>query len=155
MLLTRMFSESPGTPGPQAADAADDEVDLHAGLRGLVELLDDLLVDQGVELGPDLRLAAGPGVRHLLLDQPHQRLAQIDRGQRQPLQPRRLGIAGHVVERLGGIAAQRRVAGEEREVGVDPGGDRVVVAGAEMAVGAQAPALAAHDHRDLGVGLER
>ena len=33
-------SDSPGTPGPQAADAADDEVDLDAGLRRRVERVD-------------------------------------------------------------------------------------------------------------------
>ena len=43
--------------------------------------------------------------------------------------------------------------GEQRQVGVDPRGDRVVVAGAEVAVGAQAVALAPHHHRQLGVGL--
>ena len=32
MLLTRMFSDSPGNAGTQTADAAHDEVDLNAGL---------------------------------------------------------------------------------------------------------------------------
>ena len=39
--------------GPQAADAADDQVDRHAGLAGGVEGVDDLRIDQGVQLGPD------------------------------------------------------------------------------------------------------
>ena len=64
-----------------------------------------------------------------------------------------LGVAGDVVEQLAGVAAQRRVGGEQRQVGVDLGRDRVIVAGAEVAVGAQAIALAAHHQRELGVGL--
>ena len=40
MLLTRMLSESPGTPGPQTADAAHDQIDAHPRLRCLVEKID-------------------------------------------------------------------------------------------------------------------
>ena len=53
MLLTRMFSERPGDAGPQAADAADHQVDGHPGLAGRIEGVDDLRIDQGVHLGPD------------------------------------------------------------------------------------------------------
>ena len=35
--LTRMFSDRPSTPGPQAADAAHDQIDVDAGLARLVE----------------------------------------------------------------------------------------------------------------------
>ena len=37
-----MFSDSPGTLGPQAAEAADDQFDLHAGLGCIVQRGDDL-----------------------------------------------------------------------------------------------------------------
>ncbi len=67
---------------------------------------------------------------------------------------RRLDIAGDVIEQLRDIAADPRIRGEEAEIGVNLGGDRMVVAGAEMAVGAVALLLAADDHRGLGVGLE-
>ena len=46
------------------------------------------------------------------------------------------------------------VAGEEADVGVDARGLRVVVAGAEVHVAADAVGLVAHDERDLGVRLE-
>ena len=39
--------------GAEAADAAHDEVDLHARLRGAVERLDDRRVDERVHLGDD------------------------------------------------------------------------------------------------------
>ena len=47
-----------------------------------------------------------------------------------------------------------RIGGEERQVGVDLGGDRVVVAGADVAVGGELAALAPHDQAELGVRLE-
>jgi hypothetical protein len=55
---------------------------------------------------------------------------------------------------MGHIARDHRIAGEVGQVGVNLGGDRMVVAGAEMAVGHQPPLLAAHDQRHLGVGLQ-
>ncbi len=62
-------------------------------------------------------------------------------------------VAGDVVEDARRIPRQRRVGREQRQVRVDLRGDRVVVAGAVVAVGAQAVALAPHHHRELGVGL--
>src|SRR5690606_32234139 len=47
-----------GDARAQATDAAHDEIDLDAGLPGLVERLDDLPVDQGVHLGDDAPVAA-------------------------------------------------------------------------------------------------
>ena len=44
---------------PEHADRADDQVDLGARLRGLVELLDDLRVGEVVDLDPDPRVLAG------------------------------------------------------------------------------------------------
>ena len=54
----------------------------------------------------------------------------------------------------GRVVAERRIGGEEREVGIDLRRDRVVVAGAEMHVGAQHAAFAPHHQRHLGVGLQ-
>ena len=47
--------------GAQDAEAADDEVDLDAGLRGLIERLDDAGLEQRIHLGDDVRGAAGAG----------------------------------------------------------------------------------------------
>src|SRR3546814_6118234 len=60
--------------GPEAADATDDQVDGNAGLRGLVEGIDDLRIDQGVKLGPDRRRQPGPRVADLVLDRKSTRL---------------------------------------------------------------------------------
>ena len=56
-------------PRPQAADAADQQVDRHAGLAGAVEGLDRAAVDERVELGENPRLLALPGPLGLLVDQ--------------------------------------------------------------------------------------
>src|SRR3546814_6874108 len=64
-----------------------------------------------------------------------------------------LDIAGDIVEELRRIAPRARIGGEEAQIGVDACGDRVIIAGPEMAIGAIALPFAAHDHRNLGMGL--
>src|SRR5215472_868840 len=51
-------------------------------------------------------------------------------------------------------AAWGRVAGEQAEVGVEPGRLRVVVAGADVGVAAQAVVVLAHHQRGLAMRLE-
>src|SRR3546814_2941351 len=58
-----------GHPRPQAADAAHHQVDLHAGLGGAVQVLDDLGIDQRVHLGPDRPGTAGLHMGDLVLDE--------------------------------------------------------------------------------------
>ena len=48
--------------GAEAADAADDDHDVHAGLACGVEAVDEGIVDQRVHLEPDMGRAAGAGV---------------------------------------------------------------------------------------------
>ena len=157
MLLTRIFSERPGDAGPQAADAAHHQVDLHARLarprrarRSIPASTSELSLAQ---------IAAGlpaRGIGDLGVDQLAAASGCMVTGENDELlQPLGLGVAGHEVEQPRRVAAQRRIAGEQRQVGVDPRGDRVVVAGAEMdSRCASRPRLAAHHHRHLGVGLE-
>jgi hypothetical protein len=58
----------PRNAGPETADAANDEIDLDAGIAGNIKGVDDARIDEGVELGPDLRRATRLGVGDLLLD---------------------------------------------------------------------------------------
>ena len=51
--------------------------------------------------------------------------------------------------------ADRRIGGEEGNVGINPRRHRMIVAGADMAIGRERAALAAHDDRQLGVRLQR
>ena len=75
--------------------------------------------------------------------------ATISLFQRVPLR-----VAGQEVEQGAGVLAELGAAGEEAQVGVEPRRGRVVVAGAEVDVAADAVVLAADDQRGLAVGLE-
>ena len=143
-----------GHTGPEAADAAHDEFDFHALVRGAIERVDDLGMHQRVQLSPDRAFAAGANVRDLLVDQLQQGLLRINWRHRDLFQIRWPRITRDKVEELAGVAAQCWIAGKEREVGVNLRGLRVIIAGAKMGVGAQALRLAAHDEADLGVRLE-
>ena len=139
----------------QAADAAHDEIDLHAGLRGLVQRLDHRPVDEAVHLQHDTTPAPGHRVRghppHLVDDA----LAQVGGRDEQLAVALRAPEAGQVVEEVGDVGGDVGPAGEEARVGVEPRGARVVVAGADVHVAADAAVLAAHHERALGVRLER
>ena len=81
-------------------------------------------------------------------------LLEGERRDRQQLEPVRLGIAGDEIEHPRDVAPERRVGGEQRDVGVDARRDRVIVAGAEMAIGDERARFAPHHHRQLGVSLQ-
>ena len=91
----------------------------------------------------------------LALDQRGQPAGQVHGGDDQ-LVPvvAALRVAGQQVEEVAGVLAELGAAGEEAEVGVEPRGGRVVVAGAEVDVAADAVVLAADDQGGLAVGLE-
>ncbi len=143
-----------GDAGPQHAEAAHDQVDLDARLRGRQERLADAAVLQLVQLGDDSGGPPGPEVGDLPVDQREEPVAHGNRGDQQ------LGVialerpAGQVVEQVGHVVGQRRVAGEQAEVGVEPGRLHVVVAGADVGVTAQPVVVLAHHQRRLAVGLE-
>ena len=59
-----------------------------------------------------------------------------------------------MVEQLGDVVADRRVAGEEADVLVQPGRSRVVVARADVAVAAQAVLVGADHQHAFGMGLQ-
>ncbi len=124
MLLTRMLSERPGLPGLR--QQMPRTIDLHPGLARLVHHVDDVGIDQRVQLGPDLRRAAGGGVVDFLFDVLHQTRLEIDRRDGDALKLFGRGVARDVVEDARRVPAQRRIAGEVRQVGVDPGRRRTV-----------------------------
>src|SRR5262245_42587927 len=161
-----MFEEAPdyaanadrlaaaGPAGAKAADGADDHVDRHALARGRVQLFDHRRVRHAVEFGDDARGASGLMMGDFAADHLGYLFAQIDRRHEQlaiALLPR---ISGQVVEQLRDVFAEIFVGGEESQVGVNAGGDRVVIAGAEVHVAAQLVLLLAHDESDLGVSLQ-
>ena len=139
---------------PQAADPAHDEVDGNSGQGRLIKKVDDLGIDQCVVLHPDRGGTSLLGMGDLLTDMLANSVPQRERRHRHLLELGRRRIAGHVIENARDIARDHRIGGEERQIRVAAGGDRMVVAGADMHIGGERAALAAHHERQLGVGLE-
>src|SRR5207237_8719148 len=52
----------------QATDAADDQIDVHAGLRRIVQVLNDFSVDERIHLGDDARPLSRPRVLGFAID---------------------------------------------------------------------------------------
>ena len=142
-----------GDAGPQAADAANDEVDFRAGLRGGVERFDEFLVHEGVHLGDDPRRFAGARGGGFVFDVGHHRLVCGEGCEDEFLRALKVADAGEEVEEIRGVLTEVGLRGEEGEVGVKAGGAGVVVAGAEVDVAAQAVVVAPHDEGDLAVDL--
>ena len=140
--------------GPEHADRARADLDPRALLGGRVELVDDVLVRQGVHLQAD---AARLSVRRRLadranpLDQPG---AQAERGHQDLLEVRRAAEAGQVVEEEGDVVRDLGVCRVEAHVLVGPGRDGVVVPRAHVHVTAERVSLAADDKRHLRVHLQ-
>ena len=78
---------------------------------------------------------------------------EAERRLQQTVQLRCLGKARQLQEELVHVLADIRVAGKEAVVGVDAGGLRVIVAGTQMAVAANAARLAPHDESELRMRL--
>jgi len=139
--------------GAQATDAPHDQVDLHPGIAGGIEFFNQRRIDQAVHLGPDGAGATGADMVDLGIHHRAQMIAQAARGHDQLFQPLRLNIAGDIVEQRGGIPAEGRIGGEEAQIGIDAGRDRMIIAGAKMAVAAKLVPLAPDHHRHFGVGF--
>ena len=136
--LDRDVVRKPRHAGSQAADAAHHQADLDPGRAGVVEPLDQLRIGQRVELGPDRRGLAFARAGDLAIDAFVQPGAHRQRRDRQHFGRGRFDIAGDEIEQPAGVAAGLGIGGEEAQVGIDPRGDRVIVAGAEVAVSAVA-----------------
>ena len=95
-----------------------------------------------------------PSGRAWLADQRTELVAQVHRGDEQLAVLAGAAVAGEVVEELGDVVAELVVDREHAEVLVEHRGLGVVVAGADVAVAADAVGLLAHDEQDLGVGLQ-
>src|SRR5579862_1441133 len=109
----------PRNSRPQATDAADDEHDGNARLRGAIERVDDVSIDERVHLRPDRGFAAGPRMGDFGLDAFEHALANAGRRDRELLEMLGAGIAGDEVEEPRRVAAERRIAGKEAQIGID------------------------------------
>ena len=76
--------------------------------------------------------ATGPGMRSLLIDVVADPAPQCQRRNGQSLSSARFRVAGDVIEDLRDVPREHGIGGEERKIGVNPRGDRMIVAGADM-----------------------
>ena len=137
----------------QGADAAHQEIDLHSGLRGVVERLDDFRFEQGIHLGDDLRTVPGACRVGLGLDQGEHRGMQGERRLEQVVQGLVFAQAGDLLEHFIDVVGDFLAGREQAEIGIETRRTRMVVAGAQMDVASVAAVLAAQDHQHLGVGF--
>ncbi len=139
--------------GPQTADAADIELDAHAGVGGFIQRLDDLRIHQGVHLGADqtrfIRRAA-----HGLAPDQAQQLAPHAEGRHLDLVPfRRQRVPRHHVEEGRDISGDRFITGEKSDIGINARRTGVVIAGGEVHVAFDAFTLPADHQTRFGVRL--
>ena len=139
---------------PQAADAAHDQVDFHAGRRCAVERKDRIGIDQRVHLRDDASWAALARMLRLAINQFHEAAAHVRRRHQQLAVQLLATESRQCVEQVAHIGADARAAREQSEVGVELRRPRVIVAGTDVHVPADAIGLAAHDECRLGVRLQ-
>ena len=145
-------SDSPGTPGRNMQTPRTMR-SMSTPACGAWYIGDHLRFDQRIHLGDDAALAPAAGDLGLSPDggddvrlQRERRLPQVLQGAR-PASP--VSCLNTSLTSLGDFVVGRHQA----EVGVQAGGARMVVAGAEVGVALEAAFLAAHDEQRLGVGL--
>jgi len=134
MLTTEMCSLSFGHPRHQAADAADVELDFHAGVGRAIQGLDDFRIDERVELGDDPRFLAVVLPVGLRVDHLDDSFAQAERSGVDFAKSLRLRESGNGIEERDRIRTEILVACHQADVAIQAAGDLVVVARAEVDV---------------------
>ena len=85
--------------GLEAADATNDQLDLHSGGGGSVQGVDDVGVDQAVDLGEDAGLASGGGGGRFCIDEFHDAPGKVERRDDKVLELRTAQVACQHVEK--------------------------------------------------------
>src|SRR6516164_2868190 len=144
----------PRNPRSQAANTAHDQIDAHPFQRGAVEEINDCRVDERIHLRPNLRRLVRSCIFDLGLDQFDETRSERQRRDRNLFEARRARVAGHEIEQAGSIAAQRRIAGEERQIRINLRRVGMIISCPEMHIGVKLTGFAAHDERDFGVRFQ-
>jgi hypothetical protein len=143
-----------GNARPQTAHSAHDQVDRHTGRGGVVQRADDPRLDQRVHLGQDPGLLPPPGRLGLAADELEQALVQPEGSLHEALELACSAEAGELLEDRVHVLADRRIAAHQAEVGVLPGGLRVVVSRPQVDVAPEPAVFAPDDQERLRMGLE-
>ena len=120
----------PTHTGPESAHAAHNQVDLNPGLRGTIQGGDDVLIQQRVHLGNDVRRAPVAGVFRLAGDERKASLGEIQRRHHQGIVIGVLSVCGQKTKNIVNRGGDLRVGSEETHISVDTRGGGVVIAGA-------------------------
>ena len=140
---------------PNPAAVAHQQVHLHARTRGLVQGPRHIHVLQGVELHLNQAVAVFLVEIDLPLDLLQDCGLQDLRGREDlPVVPARLVAGRQVVEELGQVAPDIRVAGEQAHIGIQAGGTRVVVSRTDVCVPPQPIVVLPHHQNRLAVRLQ-
>ena len=147
MLFTWIFSERPGTPGRrQQMPRTTRSISTPARLASYSASMISPSTSEFIFI----QIAAGrPALAcvHLFADMVEDARPDAVRRHRHDFKLGGLGVARDIVEDARQVVADGAVGGEEGQVGIDLGGDRVIVAGAHVAVGNELAPLAPHDLR--------
>ena len=138
----------------QAGNAAHEQRGLHACLRSLGDLVDDVLVGNGVRLEYQAVGLALFGKANLLIDLMQDHRLDLQRCNGKLLVAVGSIFQAHVAEELGGVFADALIGGDVAEVGVQARSLLVVVAGAQLRDVLDAVFGVARDGADLRVHLE-
>lgn len=139
---------------PQATDAPNYQINRDPGIGGFVKLIDDIRVDQRVHLDDDPGWQSRLRVFDFLLDMPDDEVAHPDRRNYDFFQMFGWRRPCNVIEDRRGILAEIRIAGEERQVGVNLGRDRVIISSTVVDVWTETAAFLTDDKRHLRVGFQ-
>ncbi len=126
----------PAHAGTQSAHAADDQVNLHSGLRSAIQRHDDVLVQQGIHLGDDAGRAAVTRVLGFARDQPQAAFRQVERCNQQGFVVGMFGVGGQKIEHIVHRAGNFRIGGEQAQVGIDSRRVGVVVSRSQVSIAA-------------------
>ena len=134
-----------------AADAADDELDLHARAGRLRQLVNDFALGDGIGLDADI---AALSQRNLPVDILKQHFFDAKRRYAELLICAVQLVDEHIAEKRSRVLADRLVGRHKAEICIHGVGLFVIVAGADLREVAGFVTIAKRDEADLAVALE-
>ena len=124
----------PANSGAKRADAADQQINLHSGLRCAVERLNDVLIEQRIHLGNDASIPPVASVLRLPVNERNNFLRQIEWRHQKRLVTGVFGVCSQETKNIMNRAGDLRIRGEQAQVSINPRRGRVVVTGSDVGV---------------------
>ena len=140
--------------GFEAANATDIKLDFHACFGRSVEGFDHVDVFEGIHLGHDVGCFTFQGAGCFFFDEGDEGPLDLGGSRDEDFEVFQFGAPGDGVEEDGRVGAEVGAGSEVRDVGVETGGEFVVVSRGQVDVAAEVSIFAADDQRDFGVGFE-